>query len=207
MENFFGSIFSSIISVDGILQMRMKSRAAPVKGNQRVPIVISQTFFCLKGEDRPGLKTWYQSMEMTTWLEPTLEVLMMPSLMLRQMSASLQLLAYSRGAHDAQVDAEAVVSILTNPTFPQPRRRRCVSFRYQGKIRKGDYRLCRVVQTFLDSKDLVRKVEVEMRLRNSRGPTLPYVSKDLVKQIVMVQRLVKIPTEPEEAQDVNKSDV
>ena len=62
LENFFGAITSSSISVDGILQMRMTSRAAPVKGNQRVPIVTSQTFFCLKDEDRPGLKIWYQSM-------------------------------------------------------------------------------------------------------------------------------------------------
>ena len=69
--------------------------------------------------------------------------------------------------------------------------------KYQGKIDKGDYRLCRVVQTMPDDKNLVRKVVVEMRPRNSRESTLPYASKDLVKQIVTIQRLVVLPTEPD----------
>ena len=69
--------------------------------------------------------------------------------------------------------------------------------KYQGKIGRGDYRLCRVVKTFPDDDGLVRKVEVEMRPKNSRDPTLPYISKDLVSQIVTVQRLVKLSTKPE----------
>ena len=56
-----------------------------------------------------------------------------------------------------------------------------------------------------DSKDLARKVEV--RPRNSRDATLGYISKDLVKQIVTVQQLVKLPKEPEGLRLCDESEV
>ena len=68
--------------------------------------------------------------------------------------------------------------------------------KYQGKIGRGDFRLCWVVKTCPGDDGLVRKVEEEMRLKNSQDPTLPYVAKDLVSQIVTVQRIVRLPTEP-----------
>ena len=61
---------------------------------------------------------------------------------------------------------------------------------YKNKMSKGDYRLCRITETFPDGKGVVRKVEIEMRPRDKRDASLPYKSKTLVRQIVTIQRLV-----------------
>ena len=66
--------------------------------------------------------------------------------------------------------------------------------KHQRKIGLGSFRLCRVVRTFPDEDGLVCTAEVEVRPKNKRVPTLPYVSKILVKHIVMIRRLVKLLT-------------
>ena len=63
---------------------------------------------------------------------------------------------------------------------------------YNSSLGPNRYVLCRVTKTFPDEDDLVRTVEVESRPRDSRERSLPYVSKDLVKEKMSVQRLVII---------------
>ena len=61
---------------------------------------------------------------------------------------------------------------------------------YKGKLVPALYRMCRIIETYPDDLGDVRTVRVEARPRDSRDPTLPYVSKDLVEMTVSVQRLV-----------------
>ena len=70
------------------------------------------------------------------------------------------------------------------------------------KVGKGDYQLCRVVETETDDKGLVTTVFVVMRPRNSRDKGLPSRSQDLVKTRVGINQLVppcpvyNLPTDP-----------
>ena len=64
--------------------------------------------------------------------------------------------------------------------------------KYDQKVGKGDFRLCRVVETKSDDKGLVRTVSVVMRPKYSQDKSLPYVSKDLTKLRVGINRLVLI---------------
>lgn len=74
----------------------------------------------------------------------------------------------------------------------------CV-IKYDNQVRKADYRLCRVNQTYPDEKGLVRTVDVEMRPRDSRDKSLPYVPKTLkvlktgVNRLVMITPVEEIP--------------
>ena len=63
---------------------------------------------------------------------------------------------------------------------------------YNASLGPNRYVLCRVTKTFPDEDQLVRTVEVESRPRDSREKSLPYLSKDLVKERMSVQRLVII---------------
>ena len=64
--------------------------------------------------------------------------------------------------------------------------------KYENKVTRADYRLCKVVETEKDEKDLVRTVRVAMRPKNAKEKVLPYKSKDLVGLKVGVQRLVMV---------------
>ena len=77
--------------------------------------------------------------------------------------------------------------------------------KYEKKIGKGDYRLCKVETVEKDLKGLVRTVEVLMRPRDSREKSLPYKSKQMVKMKVPVQRLVLIE-KSSRVQEILKAD-
>ena len=72
---------------------------------------------------------------------------------------------------------------------------------------KARYILCRVKKTFPDENGLVRTVKLEFRPKDSRDPTLPYVSKNLVEEKIAVQKLVlvcrkkNLPTDPSDASE------
>ena len=77
--------------------------------------------------------------------------------------------------------------------------------KYEKKIGKGDYRLCKVETVEKDLKGLVRTVEVLMRPRDSREKSLPYKSKQMVMMKVPVQRLVLIE-KSSRVQEILKAD-
>ena len=60
---------------------------------------------------------------------------------------------------------------------------------WSSQLGKGRYVLWRVVQTYPDENNLVRTVDVESRPRDCREPTLPYKSKQLIKEKTSVQKL------------------
>ena len=64
--------------------------------------------------------------------------------------------------------------------------------KYDKKVGKGDYRLCKVDEVHPDEKGLVRTVTVLFRPPSSKEKSLPYKSKDLSKMKVGVNRLVLI---------------
>ena len=64
--------------------------------------------------------------------------------------------------------------------------------KYDHKVGKADYRICRVEEVEKDAKGLVRTVTVGMRLRDSREKTLPYKSKKLKSLRLAIQRLILI---------------
>ena len=57
-------------------------------------------------------------------------------------------------------------------------------------MKKGKYRICRVVECYPDERGLVRTVLIESRPYDSRETSLPYKSKALVREKMSVQRLV-----------------
>ena len=61
------------------------------------------------------------------------------------------------------------------------------------------FRLCRVEKVYPDKAGLVRTVQVALRPRDARERSLPYVSKDLWRTDVSIQRLVMVI--PKELQD------
>ena len=63
---------------------------------------------------------------------------------------------------------------------------------WSNQLGKGRYILCRVVAVFPDDNQLVRTVEIEYRPQDSREPTLPYKSKQLIRQKTSVQKLCLI---------------
>ena len=64
--------------------------------------------------------------------------------------------------------------------------------KYDHKVGKSDYRICKVVEVEEDAKGLVRTVTIAMRPRDSREKSLPYKSKKLKNLRMAVQRLVLI---------------
>ena len=64
--------------------------------------------------------------------------------------------------------------------------------KYDHKVGKSDYRICKVVEVEEDAKGLVRTVTIAMRPRDSREKSLPYKSKKLKNLRLAVQRLVLI---------------
>ena len=64
--------------------------------------------------------------------------------------------------------------------------------KYDRKVGKGDFRLCKVDQVHPDSKGLVRTVTVLFRPLSSREKSLPYKSKELSQMKVGINRLVLI---------------
>ena len=64
--------------------------------------------------------------------------------------------------------------------------------KYDHKVGKADYRICRVEEVEKDAKGLVRTVTVGMRPRDSREKTLPYKSKKLKSLRLAIQRLILI---------------
>ena len=64
--------------------------------------------------------------------------------------------------------------------------------KYERKVGKGDYRLCRVAEVHPDKKGLVRTVTVAFRPISSKEKSLPYLPKDLTKMKVGINRLVLI---------------
>ena len=64
--------------------------------------------------------------------------------------------------------------------------------KYDRKVGKADYRLCRVKDVDHDAKGLVRTVRVLMRPRDKREKALPYKSKNMITLELPVQRLVMI---------------
>ena len=74
---------------------------------------------------------------------------------------------------------------------------------YDRKIKKGDYRLGRVVNVFPDAHDRVRTVTVGMRRRDQRENSLPYVAKPLDQITLGVQRIaVVFPVEEQGVRDL-----
>ena len=63
-----------------------------------------------------------------------------------------------------------------------------VMMKYTGNMR-DDYRLARVVETYPDSKNLVRTVKVCYRKKDKREPVESYWKKRLTEEIVPIQRL------------------
>jgi len=64
--------------------------------------------------------------------------------------------------------------------------------KYDHKVGKADYRICKVQEVEIDNKGLVRTVTVGMRPRDSREKSLPYKSKKLKALRLAVQRLILI---------------
>ena len=54
---------------------------------------------------------------------------------------------------------------------------------------RDDYRLARVVETYPDTKNLVRTVKVCYRKKDKREPVESYWKKRLTEEIVPIQRL------------------
>ena len=63
---------------------------------------------------------------------------------------------------------------------------------YDKKVGSPKYRICRVSEIYPDAQGDVRTVRIQMRPRDQREDSLPYLAKDLVSQDVSVQRLVLI---------------
>ena len=61
--------------------------------------------------------------------------------------------------------------------------------RYDVKLGKPMFRLCRITQVFPDEKGDVRTVEIELRPRDTRERPLPYIPKDNKPMVMSVQRL------------------
>ena len=68
--------------------------------------------------------------------------------------------------------------------------------RYEGKVGKGDYKLCKVEEMQPDNKGLVRTVTVAFRPLSAKK-SLPYHSKELTKMIVGVNSVVLISCKAE----------
>ena len=66
---------------------------------------------------------------------------------------------------------------------------------------KGKYLICRITETFPDPAGLVHTVQVQHRPVNSKEKSLPYKHKDLVSEVLPVQRLVLLCPEGEIIQD------
>ena len=64
--------------------------------------------------------------------------------------------------------------------------------KYERKVGKGDFRLCKVVEVHPDEKGLVRTVTVAFRPTSSKEKSLPYTSKELKEMKVGLNRLVLI---------------
>ena len=64
--------------------------------------------------------------------------------------------------------------------------------KYERKVGKGDFRLCKVVEVHPDEKGLVRTVTVAFRPPSSKEKSLPYTSKELKEMKVGLNRLVLI---------------
>ena len=64
--------------------------------------------------------------------------------------------------------------------------------KYDRKVGKGDYRLCRVDEVHPDEKGLVRTVTVAFRPISNKDKSLPYISKALSKMKVGLSRLILI---------------
>ena len=77
--------------------------------------------------------------------------------------------------------------------------------KYDHKVGKSDYRICKVVEVEEDAKGLVRTVTIAMRPRDSREKSLPYKSKKLKNLRLAVQRLVLI-CPAKEAEEIIKAD-
>ena len=77
--------------------------------------------------------------------------------------------------------------------------------KYEHKVGKSDYRICKVVEVEEDTKGLVRTVTIAMRPRDSREKSLPYKSKKLKNLRLAVQRLVLI-CPAKEAEEILKAD-
>ena len=75
--------------------------------------------------------------------------------------------------------------------------------KYDRKVGKADYRLCRVKDVDLDSKGLVRTVRVLMRPRDRREASLPYKSKNMITLELPVQRLVLISSAEEAEKELD----
>ena len=83
-----------------------------------------------------------------------------------------------------------------------------VLVRFATKVPPAKYRLGRVVEVKTDPKGLVRSCLVGMRPRDAREKTLPYRSKDLLIQEIVVQRLVVfLPVEEQEVVDPDRAGV
>ena len=63
---------------------------------------------------------------------------------------------------------------------------------YSSALGRGRYVICCVGKVFPDVNGLVRTVEVWSRPRDSREKSLPYKTKQLVSEIMAVQKLVLI---------------
>merc|ERR1711867_146524 len=57
--------------------------------------------------------------------------------------------------------------------------------KYERKVEKGDFRLCKVVEVHPDEKGLVRTVTVAFRPPSSKEKSLPYTSKELKESLVL----------------------
>ena len=64
--------------------------------------------------------------------------------------------------------------------------------RYDRKVGKGDYRLCKVVEVHPDKKGLVHTGSVAFRPPSSKEKSLPYTSKELKEMKVGLTRLVLV---------------
>ena len=73
---------------------------------------------------------------------------------------------------------------------------------YDKKVGSPKYRICRVSEIYPDAQGDVRTVRIQMRPRDQREDSLPYLAKDLVSQDVSVQRLVLIlPVQDQRVED------
>ena len=79
--------------------------------------------------------------------------------------------------------------------------------KYDRKVGKADYRLCRVKDVDHDTKGLVRTVRVLMRPRDKREKTLPYKSKNMITLELPVQRLVMICSAEEVEKEIARVSV
>ena len=63
---------------------------------------------------------------------------------------------------------------------------------FQASFGPGNYKLCRVIKTFLDSRGLVRSAEILLRPTRSNEPPRTYKPTKMTTMIVGIQRLVLI---------------